>query len=179
MKTCVIFLLLLLIAQISLAQTNLTQKKTHHTVKNMGKPVPDLIGLLTVNPGVIHSPTSVTAIIDVIETKKVATSGVITVFLLKNTSFVDFKFDPTATSIGGNAVQNANWSLDSITNPNFYIFTSTNSIAGGALSTIGLTGSFTSQATGKFSLSLSIVKGSGGEVNSFNNTASTAVSFNQ
>lgn len=177
MKIYYTFLLLFLVAQISLAQTKIPNKKTHSQAKSVAKSAPDLVGLITINPDIIHGPTSVTALIDVAETNKIPTSGVITVFVQKNTSFVDFKFDPTATSIGGSTVQNANWSLDDTTNPNFYIFTSTKVISGGAFSTIGLTGSFSTNATGKLGLNINIGKGSGGEVNDLNNTASTAVSY--
>ncbi|UFH53708.1 hypothetical protein [Spirosoma sp. KNUC1025] len=170
MKICYALLLGYLLAQPVLAQTKPSTRKPL-------KPTPDLIGLITVNPESVHGSTTLTAFIDVIETKKVPTSGVITVYVLKISSFIDFTFDPKATAVGENNVQNASWSLDATTNPDYYIFTSTKTIAGGAVSTIGLTGTFTPSTAGKTGLTMSISQGSGGEINHGNNVASTAITY--
>ncbi|GAB4017987.1 hypothetical protein GCM10028773_16200 [Spirosoma koreense] len=165
--------MLLLFAQVSLAQT----KPAAKSVKPTTRPVPDLIGLITVNPDMVHGSTNMTAFIDIIETKKVATTGPIKVLVQKNLSYIQFKFDPTATSIGQSRVLNANWSFDETTNPNFYIFTSTKVIPGGGFSTIALTGVFSSLSTGQTAINMSIAKGSGGETNNLNNSSSSAIRY--
>ncbi|MBD2757591.1 hypothetical protein [Spirosoma validum] len=177
MKICYAVLLLFLVSQVSLAQTKRPIGKDANQKKSAKKPVPDLVGLITINPDVIRSNTPITAIIDVVETKKVPTSGPITVYMLKDTSFVHFKFNPTATSIDNSSVQNADWSFDDTTNPHFYIFKSTKAIAGGKMSTIGLTGLFTTTISGRSGISVTILKGSGGEVNNLNNSGSTTINY--
>lgn len=177
MKICYVVLLFFLITQVSLAQTKQPAGKATSQKKVSTKPVPDLVGLITINPDIIRNGMPIAAIIDVVETKKVPTSGLITVYVQKETSFVHFKFNPTATSIGSSNVQNADWSFDDTTNPRFYILTSRKVIAGGKMSTIGLTGLFTTTSEGKSGISVTILKGSGGEINHLNNSASTAVSY--
>lgn len=177
MKICYAVLLLFLSVQVSLAQSKRPIGKDSNPKKSAAKSVPDLVALITINPDVVRSNTPITAFIDIVETKNVPTSGIITVRVLKETSFVHFKFNPTATSIDNNNVQNADWSFDDTTNPHFYIFKSTKVIAAGKMSTIGLTGLFTTTISGRSGIGVTILKGSGGEVNHLNNSASTAISY--
>lgn len=141
-------------------------------------PTADLVPIVYARPSTIYGSTTITVVVDVVEVKSVATSGLITVRLSRRSS-LNLNFTANATSVGNQSVQNSEWSFDN-TDPNFYVLTSNRIIAGKSKLSFGLTGIFNPGSTsGTLTLSSAIVGGSGGEIIQNNNNDADKVEYFQ
>lgn len=123
--------------------------------------VPDLSPVITVSPTSMYGNTNFTIKIDVTEINSAPTSGTVVVLVTKQS-----KYTLTLSS----APQNSIWTLNSTSNENYYVLTTTSSIPAGEALTIRLNGYLTPQGTaGTLSISAVVVAGSGGETRINNN----------
>ncbi|GAB4014484.1 hypothetical protein GCM10028773_01300 [Spirosoma koreense] len=163
----------------SRAQTYFDYDQAGNRIKRYYNPVPDVVPVLTIQPNVVQGAKLMTAVLKVYEINDVPTNGLIKVLVAKNPSKVVFTFNATATSLGGQAVQNASWTFDSSSNPNYYILTTSTVIGAQGLLGFGLTGtSIPIDVASDVSFSAAIVTG-GGELNPGNNNTATKVRFQQ
>ncbi|MBD2757221.1 hypothetical protein [Spirosoma validum] len=98
----------------------------------------DLSPIVYARPTTVYGSAPFTVVIDVVELNSVATSGSFTVRVTKDQK-LNLDFDPGLTSVNGRTVQNSVWSLDN-SNPNYYILTTSQSVAAGDRLSFGLTG---------------------------------------
>jgi hypothetical protein len=139
-----------------------------HTITATFKLAPDLTALLYVLPGTTYGTTNISAVVKVIELNSATTSGTVTVYITKD-PWVPFTFNSAATSVGGRAVSNGSWSFDGVTNPDFYVLTTTQVIGAGGSLSLGLDVVFNPGNT-KGSMSLSTMVMGAGEVKTDNNS---------
>ncbi|GAB4044979.1 DUF6923 family protein [Spirosoma jeollabukense] len=138
--------------------------------------LPDLAPIVYVLPATQYGTTNCTVVVDVYDLATTTSTGLITVYVSKD-PLVNLSFDGTATFVGGKQVQNSIWTLNS-SNPDAYIFTTTQPIAGGGRQSIGLTGVLTPGNTqGTLTISTTIVGGSGGEVRIDNNMDADKIDY--
>lgn len=137
----------------------------------------DLTPLIYVRPSTVSNTTDVTVVVDVPELNNVATNGLITVRVTRDTR-ANLTFPTSATLIGGRSVQNSAWSFSP--DANYYTLTTTQPIAAGNVLSFGLIGILTPNATtGTLTISSVIIGGSGGEPNSNNNVDADKVDYFQ
>ena len=78
------------------------------------------------------------------------------------------------------SVQNGSWSFDGTSNANYYILTTSQSVAAGGKLSFGLTGVLTPGATtGGLSISAGLVGGTTGEIPATNNSDADKVDYFQ
>ncbi|SFE67979.1 beta strand repeat-containing protein [Spirosoma endophyticum] len=137
---------------------------------------PDLAPIIYALPATQYGTTNFTVVVDVYDLLPTASTGLITVYVSKD-PLVNLSFDGAATLVGGRIVQNSIWTLNN-SNPDSYIFTTTQSIAGQGRQSIGLTGVLTPGNTqGTLTISTTIVGGSGGEVRIDNNSDADKIDY--
>ena len=139
------------------------------------KDVPDLTPFLTIDPNVIHGNQQFDMRIRAYNTRPVATSGKITLFIPKSNKWT-FTWNPNGETYAALPVSNASWTYTS--NAVYHIWT-TNAVIGpnGSLS-FGYTASFIPGATqGKFPVTVQILYPSGGEIYNGNNTDDESITF--
>jgi hypothetical protein len=138
--------------------------------------VPDLTPNISAQPSIMNGTTNFYLTVNVTELYKVATAGTITVFMPRDPRLT-FTYDNTMTMAGFTPVQNAVWSFDN-SNPAFYIFTTTSSIPALGSSTFGMLATFTPGNTnGQYTLTSSILSGSGSEVKTSNNNDAESIDY--
>lgn len=138
---------------------------------------PDLAPLLYARPTTQYGKTNFDVVVDVVELNSKPTNGLITVKLTKD-SKANLTFASSLTSAGGRSVQNGAWTFSS-SDPNYYVLTTTRSIAGGNKLSFGLNGALNPGATaGDLSFS-TIVISSGSEVKLSNNADADKIDYFQ
>ena len=141
--------------------------------------VPDLSPVIYARPSSISGTKPITVVVEVYELNGASTSGLITVKLSKDPK-VSLSFTNTATSVGGQVVQNSAWSFDDVSDDDYYVLTTNQVIAAGDLLAFGLSGTLTPGATsGTLTFTTVIGPGSGGEVLITNNTDADKIDFFQ
>ena len=147
------------------------------TVGVTGVVLSDLTPILYARPGLLYGPSSVTVVVDVVELNGVASSGTLTVRLTKD-SKVSLSFPPSATSVGGRAVQNSVWSLSS--DPNYYVLTTSQPVGAGDKLSLGLTGVLSPGATtGMLSISAILLTTGMDEARTSNNADADKIEYFQ
>ncbi|GAB4028519.1 choice-of-anchor Q domain-containing protein [Spirosoma koreense] len=134
----------------------------------------DLTPVLYARPGIANN--SLTLVVDVFNITQTPTNGNIIVRITKDPK-VNLSFDNSLTRVGDKPVQNSNWTLNS-TNPNYYVLSTSQSITGGDLRSIGLTGMLAPASTAG-TLSMSATVEGGGETNLENNTDADKIEYFQ
>ena len=129
---------------------------------------PDLSPSIAFLPATIVGTQSVSIVLDVFEFNDIATSGLVTVYILKDPLYT-LAFNPSATSTAGKPVDNSKWILNT-SDPLYYILTTNEVIAASGRLSAGFTTVFTPGATkGATVITTFIASGSGGEVDDTNN----------
>ncbi|WP_420150983.1 beta strand repeat-containing protein [Spirosoma sp.] len=142
-------------------------------------PAPDLTPVIYARPSTTYNTTPINVVVEVYELNNVATSGLITVKLAKDTK-VSLTFVGGATSVGSNTVQNSIWTFDGTSDPDFYVLTTNTVIPAGDVRAFGLTGSLTpGSTTGTLPFSVVIAPNSGGETLITNNSDADKIDFFQ
>ncbi|UFH56444.1 hypothetical protein [Spirosoma sp. KNUC1025] len=140
--------------------------------------LPDLSPILYARPSIQYGPTSFGLVVDVFELNSVATSGSFTVRINKDPK-VPFSFQPNATSVAGRSVQNSAWSFDA-SDEDYYILTTSQSVAAGNVLSFGLTGVLNPGATsGVLSFNSLVLPGTLVESNLTNNIDADKVDYFQ
>lgn len=126
-------------------------------------PTPNLTPIIEYLPSITHGTQTIGVVVTVAETKGIATNGVITVYVAKDPKYT-IQYSPTMTTVGGKSVDNSVWTLDSTSNPGFYIFTTTSVIAGNSYDRFGFNVLFNpNNSNGKTTITATILPNSGGE----------------
>jgi hypothetical protein len=140
-------------------------------------PEPDLTPVITIYPSITHGIQNVEAIVDLYEINNLPTNGLITVYLSKDTRY-NINFDTTATMIAGRAVNNSSWTIDVVSNPFFYIFTTNTLMPGFSVLNFGYNFTFNPvNSEGSTTINTIIFPGSGDEDNFNNNSDDTTFDY--
>jgi hypothetical protein len=142
-------------------------------------PTPDLTPRINLNPNNIIGTSSLEITVQVNELSNIVTDGsVITLYVDKQNLFSNFSFNSAQTvNKAGQSVQNSLFTVDAVSNSDFYIIT-TNAVFANSLRR--LTFSVTvnpGQTKGVTPLNIYLLDGSGGETNFTNNSNSTVLTF--
>ncbi|WP_190277423.1 SdrD B-like domain-containing protein [Taibaiella lutea] len=141
--------------------------------------VPDLTPNITASPNVLHGATTFNVTVAVSEINNVATQGLVTVYIPKD-SRVTFTFNQNLNTIGSSPatpLNNSIWTYNG-TNSFYHIFTTNNVIAANNFSTFGFVATFNPGSTkGKYPMTATITSGSGKENNTTNNSDSEILSY--
>ena len=138
--------------------------------------IPDLSPVVYAAPSVRYGISSCSVVVEVYELNSAPTSGTITVYVSRQNQ-INMTFPENATSVGGIAVQNNAWTLNT-SDPDYYILTTSTVITGGGILAFGLEGVLNPNNTsGTLAISASIVPYSGGETNITNNTAGAKIDY--
>lgn len=146
---------------------------------NMRFIVPDLTPNISASPNIMTGTTQFYLTVKVTELYNVSTSGLITVFIPKDPRLT-FTYNSTLTSLGFTTLNNSVWSYNG-SNAIYHIFT-TNAVIGGSpassTSTFGMLATFTPGNTvGQYTLTSTILSGSGGEVKTTNNNDAESIDY--
>ncbi|MBD2752488.1 alginate lyase family protein [Spirosoma validum] len=136
----------------------------------------DVTPIMYTSPTISYGAGNFSVVVDVVELNSIPTNDTITVRITKDAK-LKLTFDNQTTSFGSRSVQNSAWTFDD-SQPNYYILTTTQAIAGGEKLSMGLKGALTpGSTTGVISLSAVIQAASGGEVKSVNNIDSDKLEY--
>lgn len=143
---------------------------------NMRFIVPDLTPNISATPNIMTGTTQFYLTVKVTELYNVSTSGLVTVFIPRDPRLT-FTYNNTLTSLGFTTLNNNVWSYDS-SNPIYHIFTTNSVVAAGSTSTFGMLATFTPGNTiGQYTLTSTILSGSGGEVKTTNNNDAESIDY--
>jgi hypothetical protein len=125
--------------------------------------VPDVTPIITAVPNVMNGPTNFYITVRVTELNMVATEGLITVLIPKDTRWtLNGGYNPALTQLGSITLDNNVWTYSQ--DPTYHIFTTTSSIAAGGFSYFGFNATWNAgQTKGIYTITSQIVSGSGGE----------------
>lgn len=140
---------------------------------------PDLTPRINLNPNNIIGTSSLEITVQVNELSNIVTDGsLITLYVDKQNLFSNFSFNSAQTiNTAGQLVQNSLFTVDAVSNSDFYIIT-TNAVFANSLRR--LTFSVTvnpGQTKGETPLNIYLLNGSGGETKFTNNSNSTVLTF--
>lgn len=139
--------------------------------------VPDLTPILTATPNLMTGATNYAITVRVRELNDIDTEGSITVFIPKDSRWtLDGSYDPTATLVGGVAVDNADWAYAD--NDTQHVFSTSVAIGAGTSSTFGIDATWDAgQTQGKYSITSQISAGSGSEDRIDNNVDAEVLDY--
>jgi hypothetical protein len=128
----------------------------------IAKATPNLTPSVQFLPSITHGVQTVSVITTVAETKNVATDSTITVYVTRDPKYT-IMFSPAETTVGGRAVNNSIWTLDT-SNPQFYIFRTNTVLPGNGTSKFGFDLTFNpNNSNGSTTITAFIGTNSGGE----------------
>jgi len=137
---------------------------------------PDLSNVLTFLPTGTTGVTDMAWSIRVQELEDFPTSGVVTIILAKDERLT-FSYDPSLTTLGPFDLSNSDWVYDG-SNSSFHIWTSNLSIEALGNSSFGFEATYDPQGTsGSSTYTVTIVSGSGGELNGANNADAETIIY--
>ncbi|MBD2756593.1 hypothetical protein [Spirosoma validum] len=114
-------------------------------VVSAGTLLSDLTPILYARPTTISGTSDVSVVVDVVEINSVATSGLFTVRITKD-SRVSLTFPEEATSVNNRSVQNNAWQLNA-PDANYYVLSTRYSVPAGDKLSFGLVGKLNPGAT--------------------------------
>jgi len=127
-------------------------------------------------PNSVIGKSTINLITSLGEFNNVPTNGLITIKILKSNQY-PLTFDPSATIIAKQPVNNAAWTFDN-SDPVYYIFTTSNVISGNGDLAFGLSGIFDPNSTkGVSSVTATLTAGSGGKINTTNNSNTALIQY--
>jgi hypothetical protein len=130
---------------------------------------PDLSPSIAFLPATIVGTTNVSIVLNVYEFNNLATSGLVTVRILKDPLYA-LVFNSIATVVAGQPVNNSTWIFDPVSDPTYYVLTTSQVIPASGSLGAGFTTTFTPGASkGSTVISTFIQAGSGGEIDDTNN----------
>ena len=139
----------------------------------------DLTPVLYARPSSTYNTKPISVVVEVYELNGTPTRGQIIVKLNKDPK-ITLSFSARAISVGGITVQNSAWSFDDMSDEDYYVLTSDQTIAAGDILAFGLTGSLTPGATsGSLTFTGVLGPGSGGEGLITNNSDADKIDFFQ
>ena len=136
----------------------------------------DLTPVLYARPTTMYGAADLSVVVDVLELNSVTTKGSFSVKITKDDK-VNLTFAPNATSIDGRQVQNSAWTFDG-TDPDYFVLTTSQPIAGGDQLSFGLTGTLNPGATtGMLTISSILLPAGLVEARRTNNTDADKVEY--
>ncbi|HUS00224.1 MAG TPA: Ig-like domain-containing protein [Chitinophagaceae bacterium] len=140
---------------------------------------PDLTPRINLNPNNVIGTSRVEVTVQINELNNIPTNGsLITLYVDKLTSFTNFSFNPTqTTNQAGQPIQNSLFTVDAVSNPNYYVITTNAVFQNGALRLSFYVDEVPGQTKGSTPVNVYLVNGSGGETNFTNNTSFTTLTF--
>ena len=140
---------------------------------------PDLTPRITLNPNNIIGSSSMEVTVQVNELANVSTDGsVITLYVDKLSMFSNFTFNSArTTNSAGQPVQNNQFTLDAVSNPDFYVLTSTAQFKNSLRRVVFTVTVNPGQTKGSTNVNVYLNNGSGGETNFNNNSDQTTLTF--
>ena len=141
------------------------------------KGVPNLSPVITFVPNNITNPTNIGVVTTIYEFNSVSTSGLITVLVKKDPKYV-LAFNPISTNVFGRTVSNASWTFDAISNPTFYVLTTSDVVPADGELSVGFTTTFnTNNTVGSTPILAYILAESGGEVDDTDNADNDVLTY--
>lgn len=147
--------------------------------KAAAQAVPNLTPRINLNPNIVIGQSTMEVTVQINEINVVATNGsLITLYVDKQTMFSNFSFNSAqTTNAAGQPVQNNLFTIDAATNPDFYVIT-TNAVFMNSLRRVTFSVSVNPGKTnGSTPINVYLKNGSGGEINSTNNSNFTILDF--
>jgi len=141
--------------------------------------VPDLTPRINLNPNNIIGQSSMEITVQVNELNNIPTNGsTITLYVDKQNLFSNFTFNSAQiTNAAGQPVQNSLFSIDALSNPDFYVIT-TSAIFANSLRRVTFSVTVKpGQTKGSTPVNVFLKNGSGGETNFTNNSNFTVLTF--
>ena len=141
--------------------------------------VPDLTPRINLNPNNIIGTSSMEITVQVNEINNVPTNGsLITMYVDKQNLFSNFTFNSAqTTNAAGQPVQNSLFTIDAVSNPDFYVIT-TNAVFVNSLRRVTFSVTVKpAQTKGSTPINVLLKNGSGGETNFTNNSNFTILTF--
>lgn len=139
----------------------------------------DLVPVVYARPTIVNGTSNVTVVVDVVEINNVASNGLITVKISKDTK-ISLTLPSSATSVNNRTVQNNAWNFDDTSDPSYYVLTTTQSVVASDKLSFGLVGQLTpGSTTGSLTLNSVILANSGGETKVNNNVDVDKVEYFQ
>ena len=150
-----------------------------YTINIVGHDPPDATPILTAEPNIMHGLTSYHIILRITELNIVATSGLITVRIPKDTRWsLDGPYDPNLTILGSTPLNNNIWSYDGTSDPINHVFTTSSVIDAGSFSNFGFNAVWNAgQTLGIYTITSQIDSGSGGENQISNNADAEKIDY--
>lgn len=134
-----------------------------------GVTVPNLMPVLSFSPSIVNGTTNVDLVGEISEFNGKQTSGIITVYVLKDLLY-NLSFNPAATFLGGQSVDNSIWSFDATSNPNYYLLTTSAVFAPNSVHLFGFTTNIApGSLNGQSASGITILSGSGGDISNADN----------
>ena len=149
------------------------------TLHILVQPTPDLTPRINLNPNNLIGRSSLEITVQINELNNVTTNGSpITLYVDKQSLFSSFTFSSTqTTNIAGQPVQNSLFSIDAVSNPDFYVIT-TNAVFANSLRRVTFSVIVNpGQTKGTTPLNVYLQNSSGGETNFTNNSNFTVLTF--
>ena len=140
---------------------------------------PDLTPRINLNPNNVIGVSKVEVTVQINELNNVPTNGsTITLYVDKLSSFSNFMFNPTqTTNQAGQPVQNSQFTIDAVSDPNYYIIRTNAVFQNSAIRVAFTVTENPGQTKGSTPVNVYLVNGSGGETNFTNNTSFTTFTF--
>ena len=141
--------------------------------------VPDLTPRINLNPNNIIGQSNMEITVQVNEINNVPTNGsTITLYVDKQNLFSNFTFNSAqTTNAAGQPVQNSLFTIDAVSNPDFYVIT-TNAVFANSLRRVTFSVTVKpGQTKGSTPVNVILKDGSGGETNFTNNSNFTILTF--
>ncbi len=136
---------------------------------------PDLTLALFARPSTVYGSSTMDVVVTLSELNNVATSGLITVRVSKDAS-ANLTFNHDLTTLEGRTIQNSSWLFTQ--DENYYILTTTQSIAAGGDLSFGLSGTLTpANKAGVTNCGATLMQGSGGEIRMTNNSDADKIDY--
>lgn len=141
--------------------------------------VPDLTPRINLNPNNIIGQSNMEITVQVNEINNIPTNGsTITLYVDKQNLFSNFTFNSAqTTNAAGQPVQNSLFTIDAVSNPDFYVIT-TNAVFANSLRRVTFSVTVKpGQTKGSTPVNVYLKDGSGGETNFTNNSNFTILTF--
>lgn len=141
--------------------------------------VPDLTPRINLNPNNVIGTSPIEITVQVNELNNVSTNGsTITLYVDKLTSFSNFTFNNAmTTNQAGQPVQNSQFMIDAVSDPNYYVITTNAVFQNGSVRVAFSVKETPGQTKGTTPVNVYLKNGSGGETNFTNNTSYTTLTF--
>ena len=147
-----------------------------YKIELVSKLIPDLSCSMTMLPTNVSGVSDLVIFTDVVEVSGATSDGTITLIIPKDAKLT-LNFDDAINNIGPFSVDNQDWSYDA-SNSSFHIFNLDSNIVSNGISILGLNGVYDPQsASGIVPVTVTILGGSGSEINGLNNVDSETLIY--